>query len=579
MHNLTTSAPRRLALHYIALLTLFINITWLSWEYVDLTSGDTSSYYITARQFSENLTCNIAWSPIYTSLLGALNWINPDPYFAVLGHRILILAIITVLIFEIARRIMDTWVAWFITAWWLCLPINFHSLYEVHLFALIPILIFWLILTCRQTVSARGWALGVLLMATVLVRNEFLIPLAIFSLTSAGYDFFKPERIQGKVAWGKYIKAYGIPILLSLVLVGATYWRSSVKFPELKSVFRSKHTLNVAQIYAFGYGQRHADYQNSPWTDYHSLMQSEFGANDISMGEAFIKNPKAMMSHFLWNARLIPSGIQVGLFNMRSGSINPDYAPSKINRPVALSLSLTAFSISILAMYLTWRSPEPARRWFKQNIWLIVGIASSCAAVAVVMIMQRPRPSYMFTFTLTLMLLLGLAANVIWNRFKNKTTANLIPLLLCGTVIVLSPTFRDEQSTPVKRITRLLLGKPRPPQTRLLLSYYRLLSPYAHDLNAFQAKAAVAGYPSELNSYLGFGTKNPGHRFVWIDEMLSNMSNTDTIDQKFSALNVRYALFRYDQLALPAVRDFLSDNSQWTKIDTHNSGIIFVAKK
>lgn len=579
MNDTTTSSRKILFLQYAALLALFINIIWLSWRYVDLTGGDTSSYYITARQFSENLTCNIAWSPIYTSLLGAFHWINPDPYFAVLGHRILILAIITVLIFEIARRIMATWVAWFVTAWWLCLPINFHSLYEVHLFALIPILIFWLILTCRQTVSARGWALGVLLVATVLVRNEFLIPLAIFSLASAGYDFFKPERVQGKIAWGKYAKAYGIPLLLSVALIGATYWRSSVKFPELKSVFRAKHTLNVSQIYAFGYSQRHADYQNSPWTDYHSLMQSEFGADDISMGEAFIKNPKAMMSHFLWNARLIPSGIQLGLFNLRSGDINPDYAPSQINRPVALSLSLTAFSVLILALYITWRSPEPVQLWFKQNIWLIVGMASACAAVVVVMIMQRPRPSYMFTLTLTLMLLLGFAVNVIWNRFKNKTTANFIPLLLCGVAIVLSPTFRDEQSTPVKRITRLHLGKSIPPQTRLLLSYYHLLSPYSRDLDTLQAKAAVAGYPSELNSYFGYGTKNPNLRFVWIDEVLSNLSDTDTLDQKFSTLNVRYALFRYDQLALPAVRNFLNENSQWTKIDTHNTGIIFLIKK
>ena len=579
MHNPIASGRKIIALHYAALSALFINIIWLSWKYVDLTSGDTSAYYITARRFSTDLTCNIAWSPIYTSLLGAFHWINPDPYFAVLGHRILILATITVLIFEIARRIMDPWVAWFVTAWWLCLPINFHSLYEVHLFAVIPILIFWLILTCRQTPRARGWALGVLLTAMFLVRNEFLIPLAIFSLASLGYDIFKPERIEGKVAWGKYAQAYGIPVLLSLLLIGTTYWRSSAKFPELKSVFRSKHTLNVSQIYAFGYAQRHADYQKSPWTDYHSLMQEEFGADDISMGEAFIKNPKAMMSHFLWNAGLIPSGIQLGLFNVRSGDVNPDYAPSAINRPVALSLSLAAAALLILALYLARRSPETARLWFKHNIWLVIGISSACAAVVVVMIMQRPRPSYMFTLTLTLMLLLGLAANVIWSRFKNKTAAHLLPLLLCGAVIVLSPTFRDEQSRPVKRITRLLLGKSRPPQTRLLLSYYRLLSPYSPELNSLQDKAAVASYPSELNSYLGFGATPPGRRFIWIDEMLPTLGDTDTIEEKFSALNVRYALFRHDQLALPAVRDFLHENTRWTQIDTHNSGIIFVAKK
>jgi len=577
MHNPIASGRKIIALHYAALSALFINIIWLSWKYVDLTSGDTSAYYITARRFSTDLTCNIAWSPIYTSLLGAFRWINPDPYFAVLGHRILILAIITVLIFEIARRIMDPWVAWFVTAWWLCLPINFHSLYEVHLFAVIPILIFWLILTCRQTPRARGWALGVLLTAMFLVRNEFLIPLAIFTLASAGYDIARPERILGKVAWSKYIKAYGIPVLLAFALIGTTYWRSTVKFPELKAAFRAKHTLNVAQIYAFGYGQRHPEYRDSPWTDSHSLMQREFGADDISMGEAFAKNPEAMMSHFLWNAGLIPSGIQLGLFNVRSGDINPDYAPSRINRPVALSLSLAVVGIFTFALCLALRSPEPAKRWLEQNAWLVVGMASACAAVAVVMIMQRPRPSYMFTLTLTLMLLTGLAVSMIRSRFKH--VSSLVPMLLCGALIVFTPTFRDEQITPVKKVVRLFRGKSEPIQPRLLLTYYRLLAPHAKEFAALQANAAVAGYPSELNAYLGLDGKKPAQHFIWIDEMLRDMGATETIEQRFSTLNVRYALFRHDQLALPVVHDFLADNNRWEKIDAGHPGIIFVVKK
>ena len=579
MHNQTSSNQRTLVFQYAALLALFLNIIWLSWQYVDLTSGDTSYYYITARQFSENLTCNFAWSPIYTSLLGSFTWLNADPYFAILGHRIFILAVIAILIFEIARRIMNTWIAWFITAWWLCLPINFNSLYEVHLFALIPILIFWLILTCRQTVCARGWALGVLIVATFLVRNEFLIPLTLFSLASIAYDIRNPKRKPEGVAWSKYIKAYGLPIFISLLLIGGAYWRSTIKFPQLQSAFRDKHTLNVAQIYAFGYGQRHPEYKDNPWIGYHALMNSEFGSDNISMGKAFIKNPGAMMSHFLWNARLIPSGIQVGIFNIRSGSINPDYAPSKINRIPATILSLVAILIVVGALYLTLKSPEPAKRWLKQNIWLVIGLLSACAAVMVVMIMQRPRPSYMFPFTLTIMLSLGLAINLLLGRLKNKPFYNFAAAFFAGALIIFSPNLRGEYSIPGKKIIQLLPWKTLPPKTRPILSYYRLFLPYSEDLGALKAKAVVPGYDQELNSYLGLDIKNRDRRFMLVDDVLGNMDDTDAINQKFAALNIRYALFRYDQLSIHPVREFLRNPGDWTRVDTLNPNIIFLVKK
>ena len=81
-------AGKNLGVQYALLALLFIRVSWGMWHVRDLTTGDTSSYYETALEFARGLTCNIAWSPLYTSYFGAFHWLNSDPYFVV-GRQII----------------------------------------------------------------------------------------------------------------------------------------------------------------------------------------------------------------------------------------------------------------------------------------------------------------------------------------------------------------------------------------------------------------------------------------------------------------------------------------------------------
>ena len=60
-------------------------------------------------------------------------------------------------------------------AWWVVLPIDFNSLYEVHLFVVIPVLLSILAILWIPGSWGRGWGAAGLLVSGLLMRNE-LVP-------------------------------------------------------------------------------------------------------------------------------------------------------------------------------------------------------------------------------------------------------------------------------------------------------------------------------------------------------------------------------------------------------------------
>ncbi len=476
-------ASKNLGVQYALLAVLFLRVSWGMWHARDLTTGDTSSYYKTALEFSRSLTCNIAWSPLYTSFFGAFHWFNSDPCFVVTAHRIAILLLLVILIFEVSRRLLDPLAAWLVTAWWLVLPINHSSLYEVHLFALAPALIFWLLLAASSSVWVRGACVGLLALCTVLVRNEMLIALGLFSAASISYDLWqmRHKRANHPLSLRNYLGAYGIPLVIAGSIVLIFYWRSTTKFPGLSASLNAKHSVNVAQIYSFGYGQRHPEYTDSPWTHYHALMNRDFGKDLPSMREAALANPKALAEHFLWNIQLIPSGLQVALFNCRSGEHNPDYAPTIQNQSAASSLSslyvlLVSAGIILFALHPQYWSSD----WLARRAWLIIGILCICATVVVVMIVQRPRPSYMFPLALALMWLVALSVQIVLRHARSAV----VPMAVVAFMM------------PIYFFPPIEAGR------RPLLTMLQTLRPYRDEVLNSGGGVATAGYSFELGSYL-----------------------------------------------------------------------------
>jgi len=562
---------------YLLLAVLFLRTIWGIWDVRDLTSGDTSSYYLTAFEFAHKLVCDIAWSPLYTSYFGAFHWLNPDPYFVAIAHRIGILAMLTVLIFEVSRRLLAPMIAWFITAWWLALPINFNALYEVHLFAVIPILVFWLLLAWRPSLRVRGICVGFLVLTVVLVRNELLIALATFGAASVAFDLWQIWRGEATFRPFRYLATYGVPVLIAIGIIGFTYWRSTDKYPQLAETMKAKHTLNISQIYCFGYSQRHPEYKDSPWTGYQALMIRDFGNPTPTMKEALAANPRAMFEHFWWNAQLIPSGLQVALFNCRSGNVNPDYAGTTQNKPVALALSALYLAVVIAGLVLFARNFRFWwREWLSRRAWVIFGIAAVCSTVVIVMIMQRPRPSYMFAQSLALMWVFGFSLQVVLFHLRLGGAWKKAAIALMVAVTFLIPRYYVEgKPVPPKKAPNpnRPAWKIRPPKqmsSRPLLGMLRLLQPYREALLRKEIKAAAGGYPYELNSYLGLGSEPPDERIINTMPLLVTQSTAQAFSDEIRKQGATILVIPIYQSNKPQIREFMKKASSfgWKLVKT-----------
>ena len=97
-----------------------------------------------------------------------------------------------------------------------------------------------------------------------------------FAALSLGWEAVRLRRGQAKIS--DLLKAYGVPVLLSGLLVLLVFARSNHQ-RELGQVLHAKHTQNVCQIYAFSYQQRHAEWDKSPWTECGQLMTSNVREN------------------------------------------------------------------------------------------------------------------------------------------------------------------------------------------------------------------------------------------------------------------------------------------------------------
>jgi hypothetical protein len=474
---------------YALISALQLKILWKIWQYRDLTTGDTSAYFTSAARWADNFAVNIVWSPLYTAYYGSLYWLTEDVYYATIIHRMIIVVVATLGVLALMRRLLPPAMALLIAAWWAVLPINFETLYEVHLFALLPILAAWLVAGLGDTPSTRGTALAILLATFVLVRNEILIAAAIFALICLVREVRARRRLgaAGAGFWHTRLSAYGIPAMAGLGVCAVFYGLSYVKYPAMLNVIDSKHNANMCQVYAFGHGQRHPEWTLSPWLECGPLMEATFGRARPSLAQMFISNPSAAFEHFWWNASLTPNGLQLALFNSMSGTVNPDYAAAT-HSFTALVLSAVAVAVVIaggVKAALHWNVWWPG--WFRERrgLWLIM-LSVVCVAIPVIL-SQRPRPSYLFSLTLVMMAMIGSAAYVLleqrWLALSRALAVIGIPLLL----IFIPPYYSKYRSD------------------RPLYVNYERLRPFQALLAMPRNKLLLGDYAGEFKGYLQLG--------------------------------------------------------------------------
>ena len=481
------------AVSYGVVFVLVAKTLWGMWLYRDLTSGDTSSYFVTANRWFENYQDNILWSPLYTSFYGEMLRITHSVYGATNLHRIIIVFAAAFGVLALMRRLMSPAMALLVALWWTVLPINFDTLYEVHLFAFLPMLLV-LILACSATSPVqRGVILAVLLATTALVRNETSIVLAVFTAFCL-WEEARPRDRRPRTAswWRRRLVAYLGPVAVVMILIAGCYAQSIVKYPRLSASAESKHTLNMCQVYAFGYAQRHTEYKSSPWTECQPLMKATFGAGQPSLFEMLSSNPAATMTHFAWNASLVVNGFQVALFNAMSGAVNPDYAPVHGGKIYPLILSVLCGLILLGGAWSLHQSSRSAMRAMAfRHRQLLVVLAGLACTVCIVVATQRPRPSYLFAFTVCIMALVGTSADVLSRRLRAAVSDT--ALLVAAALILFLPFHQLTHAS-----------------SRPLYTYLGRLQPYQSLLGSTDNKLLIGDYAGEIANYLQFRIDRAG---------------------------------------------------------------------
>jgi hypothetical protein len=469
---------------YPVLLAVQARAMWGLWD-KDLTSGDTAGYAAQAWLWPHDLQVHFAWSPLYTAFYGTINWLAGGNFVTgTLLHRAIIVLVLALGVLALFRRLLPPAIALLMACWWAVLPINFDSLYEVHLFAVLPLLGAALLLTDEPGPWRRGAALGLLVACAALVRNEAILVAAALGVAFAVSEWSR-RRAGAGTPNRRLLLAFGAPLAIAATLVSLAYARSVVQGDRLRQVLSDKHTLNVCQVYAANYGQRHPDrFPGNPFTECRPLMVNVFGERQPGLLEAWSKNPKAMIAFTAWNAWLVPDGLEVGLFNAAWGDDNPDYVPTtSLKQWYVAPLSLLLLAVLAAGAVRLWRDREawsprlrPQRwAWFALVVLALVG-------VLLIVALERPRPSYMFALTIGIMAAAGLAlAALVRGRAAERwlaTAGVAVPVLL----VALLPR-HYHASTP-----------------RPLTHMYQRLEPVAQRLTS--GTVVVPGYEGEACSYL-----------------------------------------------------------------------------
>jgi len=489
---------------YSMLVLLQMKIMWGIWQYRDLAGGDESGYYSRAFLWFKDLTVDIAWSPLYTAFLGTLMHLSADAYVVTTLHRIIVVLVLDVLILALMRRLLPAWIAWLIAAWWAVLPINFDTASTVHLFAVIPVLVAWLLILSTPSPWTRGGAIAVLLITAMLVRNEYLVATLTLALICPWWEIRMARALERahRRGFSAYLVGYGVPLVIACGIVLFFYTRSMYQFPDLwagrtlthyvapwsaHSGLKPKHTYNMCQVYAYGYHQRHPEWTLNPMLDCPGLMESTFGTPTPSLAEMLRRNPMAVLEHFAWNIGLTPSGIQLMLFNASAGAGNPDYVAVPLHSRRALVLS--AILIGVLAIGLTLLYRE--RRfwweyWLRDRALGWLAMLSVVAVAGLIIPTQRPRPSYLFAQGIVIMALTGMCVFAISRRWPVlQRPSRWLPIAMVAMLFIVPAHYRGDRGA------------------RPLLALYERLAPYGDVFNRSDSVFLVSAYPLEIHDYVG----------------------------------------------------------------------------
>jgi hypothetical protein len=535
---------------YGMLFLVQLKIVWGMWRLKDLTIGDTSYYFVSAYRWFESFSVNMLWSPLYTTFYGTLLFFSKNAYLVTILHRLIIVFTVTLLVFSLMRKILPQVLAWMMTVWWAVLPINFLTLYEVHLFAMIPILAAWNFVFYFPSGWSRGTALAILTGTAILARNELVVSVVVFSVCCIGWEIyqFKRKRMTTPTEIWLLAKHYALPLGVSLMFCAFFYLRSDATIPNLSAALHAKHTVNMCQTFAFGHLQRHPDWGKDPWLQCYGLMRETFGKERPTFKEMLFANPSAVFQHVLWNIKLIPAGLQVLLFSATSSDTNPDYAFVPLNLKYPLVSSFIVVTIIIWGTIILYRHKRWWwSHWFQERAFGWLSMIAVVSFTLPVMLTQRPRSSYLFSLSVFLLALIASCLHVIFERlFGSKEPLKGRPKLMALIMVFSLLVVPDLAS--VYSLSGLKPSRP-------LYEVYKRLVPFQKIISSEDTVFVAGRYAAEIGNYIGHGKpavldyallshREPGEpledflnrrgvTLFYVDERLSRELQVDPIQNSF----------------------------------------------
>lgn len=479
-------APGDFRIVWMFVAAIVVKVLWGYWNR-DLTFGDTAAYFVRAVTWHRFAQVDIVWSPLYTAYYGSWLWLTENAQWATLLHRVFLICVSTGLVAWVGMRTLPKLLALGLTFWWIALPIHYDTLYEVHLFGAIPAL---LMLAMAVSLRSERWryplVLGVAVLTTALVRNEYSILVAIL-LMAALRDVWRARKERGGRSAAGVTGRYLLCLVVAAVCVLFFYALSYSKGEYLKQEASTKHTLNMCQVYAFGYQQRHAEWTKNPWSECAGLMQETFRAAEPTLGQMIVANPTAVARHFLWNLQLSRAGVEVLLTNATWSENNPDYTPV-LRQPLWPTLILAITLVVLVWGGLKIRAQESAyarttRAHVARAMPVLVGLLLCAVAVTLT---QRPRPSYLLAQGAVYMWLAALCLPMLVPALTRWNSRRVLCAVGIG-LLVLAPPY-----------ALLPLGS----KGGLLGAYYQSLLPQANVLCSKDAKWLATTYADELSEYL-----------------------------------------------------------------------------
>jgi len=388
---------------YVSIVLLQVKVMLQIWVYRDLTPGDNSLYYPKVFTWLDEAKVDLVWSPVYTIFLATLHSLIENPFWVLIVAQMSVAISASLLILALMRRLLPNYIAWIIAAWWTLLPINFDSVYNVHLFsALFPLVILVIAAYTNNTIYGRGFVLGGLLLTAMLVRFEYIVLFLFWLMAIAGYELYVYRQKNSSPSLRTYVSAYGLPILTVLLIIGVFFTRSTHNYTDIKEAIEIEHALTIGQAYSFNRFQ-----QGDTVVEQKSLLERDFKRSTITSFQAFFLNPRAMLEHIWWNIKLIPNGTQLALFNYYTGGPNPDYMPRKHSFlawvPFLYVIGFSIFGVFTYFILPSWRKHQSIENKF---VWLLM--FSTALLVLWIIMLQRPRPSLMFLYSMFIMALTGL---------------------------------------------------------------------------------------------------------------------------------------------------------------------------